>query len=75
MAVAAVVVRALHRMVHVTGGQRHIGGEKFEHFEQGGVKMPAMHVPRDSLESAPEMRGSLRAHQGNRAAILKSAEQ
>lgn len=30
MAVAAVVVLALHRMVDVAGRQRHIGHEKFE---------------------------------------------
>ena len=66
MAVAEVVVLPLHRMVHETGRQRHIGGERFERFEQGAIEMPTMHAPLDSLEIAPELRGPLdRAHRVN----------
>ena len=59
MAVAAVVVLALHRMVHVSGRQRHIGREKLERFEQDPVDMPAMQAPLHSFAIAPELRGPL----------------
>ena len=44
MAVAAVAVLPLHGMIHVSGRQRHIGGEQFQGFEQGRVEMPAMRL-------------------------------
>ena len=59
MAVSAVAVLPLHGMIHVTGRQRHVGGEQFQGFEQGGVEMPAMHASLRASEIAPEMRGAL----------------
>ena len=58
MAVAAVVVLPLHGMIHVSGRQRHISGEQFQGFEQGGVEMPAMHTSLRAPEVAPELGGT-----------------
>ena len=68
MTVTTIVVLPLHRMVHITGRQRHTSGEKLKRFKQGGVEMPTMYAPLDSLEIAPKLRGPLdRAHEGNTA--------
>ena len=58
MAVAAVVVLPLHGMIHVSGRQRHVGGEQFQGFEQSGVEMPAMHTSLRAFEVAPELGGT-----------------
>ncbi len=56
MAVSAVAVLPLHGMIHVSGRRRHVGGEQFQGFEQGGVEMPAS---LRTSEIAPELGGAL----------------
>ena len=72
MAVPAVPVLPLHKMIHVSGRPRHVVGEQFQGFEQSGVEMPAMRASLRTSEIAPELgwRACLFALKGSRDAAI-----
>ena len=59
MAVAAVRIPTLHRMVDVTDGKRRVGDQEFESLEQRLVQVAAVRAPLHALEVAPELRRAL----------------
>ena len=59
MAVAAVRIPALHRMVDVTGGKRRVRDKQFESGKQCVIQVAAVRAPLHAFEVAPKLRRAL----------------